>query len=179
MRNGGCDLNAICSLDVDKNVKCTCKPGFTNVDEDSGTKCIGNTQFHFLIIHVLFSKSYAESCKVNNGGCGDNALCSIDKSDRVRCNCKTGYTDTDPGPGTVCEGKERLFRFQMNQFLFMVDSCNVNNGGCDKNATCSHSLQSFAVICTCNTGYTNVGNASSVKCQGKERLSTDQYRFMF
>ena len=46
------------------------------------------------------------------------------------------------------------------------DSCTVNNGGCDKNADCSHDKTTFAVVCTCKTGYTNVGTPTAVKCEG-------------
>ena len=42
----------------------------------------------------------------------------------------------------------------------------MNNGGCDKNAACTHDKDSFAVVCTCKTGYTNVGTATAVKCEG-------------
>ena len=47
------------------------------------------------------------------------------------------------------------------------DSCNVNNGGCDPYATCSHCKTTFAVVCTCNKGYTNVGTGGIVKCEGR------------
>ncbi|CAF1627787.1 unnamed protein product, partial [Didymodactylos carnosus] len=39
----------------------------------------------------------------------------------------------------------------------------VNNGGCDTNATCSHSLSDYSVTCTCNTGFT--GNGTVGNCQ--------------
>ena len=48
----------------------------------------------------------------------------------------------------------------------ILDSCNVNNGGCDKNADCSHDKTTFAVVCTCKTGYSNVGTDGIVKCDG-------------
>ena len=53
-----------------------------------------------------------------------------------------------------------------------IDSCNVNNGNCDPYATCSHEAETFAVICTCKTGYTNVGTDKNVKCEGKTNLAT-------
>ena len=54
------------------------------------------------------------------------------------------------------------------------DSCNVNNGGCDKYATCSHDSTTFAVVCTCKTGYTNVGTGSTVKCEGTYHAAIDR-----
>ena len=46
------------------------------------------------------------------------------------------------------------------------DSCDVNNGGCDKNADCSHCGKTNGVICTCKNGFTNVGTADKVVCKG-------------
>ena len=56
-------------------------------------------------------------------------------------------------------------------FFFRVsDSCLVQNGGCDVNAACSHDAKCFAVVCTCKTGYTNVGKDVKVVCQGNNEL---------
>ena len=57
-------------------------------------------------------------------------------------------------------------------FSYTIDSCNVNNGGCDKNAVCSHDKATFAVVCTCKTGYTNVGSDNTVKCDGPYHSQT-------
>ena len=48
----------------------------------------------------------------------------------------------------------------------IIDSCQVNNGGCDPNAACYHDPKTNAVQCACNTGYTNVGTDSAVVCKG-------------
>ena len=48
-----------------------------------------------------------------------------------------------------------------------TDSCNVDNGNCDSYATCSHETSTFAVVCTCKTGYTNIGTERNVVCEGK------------
>ena len=50
---------------------------------------------------------------------------------------------------------------------FSLDSCQVNNGGCDPCATCSHDAATNSVVCTCKTGYTNTGSDSTVVCTGK------------
>ena len=52
--------------------------------------------------------------------------------------------------------------------FIIVDSCDVNNGGCDPNAYCSHDESTFAVVCTCNAGYTNVGDMKQVRCEGND-----------
>lgn len=71
------------------------------------------------------------------------------------------------------------FIFKTIPLLSFIDSCTVNNGGCDSNADCSHQTKTFAVVCTCKTGYTNVGKDGSVVCQGRvvsnEDSTTDEY----
>ena len=51
--------------------------------------------------------------------------------------------------------------------MYFLDSCQVNEGGCDLNAICSHNTTTNAVICTCKAGYTNSGSQSTVVCKGK------------
>ena len=53
----------------------------------------------------------------------------------------------------------------------IIDSCQVNNGGCDANAVCSRDSTTGACRCTCKTGYTNTGTAPSVVCAGRRRSS--------
>jgi hypothetical protein len=48
-----------------------------------------------------------------------------------------------------------------------VDSCRVQNGGCDMNAICSHEPATNAVVCTCKTGYTNTAVSPSLSCTGE------------
>ena len=47
------------------------------------------------------------------------------------------------------------------------DSCSVDNGGCGENAECTHDSKTFAVRCVCKTGYTNIGVANIVRCEGE------------
>ncbi len=49
---------------------------------------------------------------------------------------------------------------------WFLDSCSVNNGGCDANAVCSYDSSCNAMKCTCKTGYTNAGSGSNVVCKG-------------
>ena len=46
----------------------------------------------------------------------------------------------------------------------IADSCRVNNGGCDKNAICSHVPTTNAIKCACKTGYKNTGSNGQVVC---------------
>ena len=64
--------------------------------------------------------------------------------------------------------KEENDRCHANSFLrrIFVDSCLKDNGGCDKDAACSHDQATNAVKCTCKTGYTNTGSESNVTCKG-------------
>ena len=105
---------------------------------------------------------------MNNGGCDQNALCSHDKNTfAVVCTCKTGYTNVGTADAVKCEGKFDSPRSMLHTLTpFHIDSCKVNNGECDKNAKCSHDQATFAVVCTCKTGYTNVGTDGKVKCEG-------------
>lgn len=48
----------------------------------------------------------SDSCQVNNGDCDSNAICSFDRTaNRVKCTCKTGYSNTGTGSSVVCTGK--------------------------------------------------------------------------
>ena len=61
-----------------------------------------------------------------------------------------------------------------NEYTFprlIIDSCQVKNGACDVNSICSHENSTFAVVCTCKTGYTNTGSASNVTCTGETIIS--------
>lgn len=51
-----------------------------------------------------------DSCKVKNGGCDQNALCShADDTFDIVCKCKTGYTNTGSEKAVRCEGNKRVF----------------------------------------------------------------------
>lgn len=126
-------------------------------------------------VHVWFVIcsffSLLDSCNINNGGCSANAMCSHDSVTYVAiCLCKPGYTNVGSSSNVICTG-QNLQWIQMKQdnifeTLSISDSCQVNNGGCETNAICSHDETTFAVICTCKIGFTNVGLNSNVTCQG-------------
>lgn len=123
---------------------------------------------------MKFWYGISDSCEVNNGGCDPNAACSHDAAtNAVKCTCKTGYTNTGSGSTVVCTGKISNEYFLLSFTLFknlisnhISDSCQVNNGGCDPCASCSHDPTTNAVQCTCKIGYTNTGSGSNVVCKG-------------
>lgn len=114
-----------------------------------------------------------DSCDVNNGGCDPNAECSHDATNAVKCTCKTGYTNTGSDFNVVCTGNIRYWchlttqniRNQLSKLI--LDSCQVENGGCGSCGICSHEPTTNAVKCTMKTGYTNTGSGSTIVCTGK------------
>ena len=120
--------------------------------------------------NILFG---VDACGVNNGDCDINAICSHDgTSNAVVCTCKTGYTNTGSAPNVTCTGEGIVqlgptFHTESTVFCICLDTCLVNNGGCDKNADCSHESATNAVKCSCKTGYANTANGSNAVCTGK------------
>ena len=111
---------------------------------------------------------FIDTCLVNNGGCDANADCSHDtNTNQIKCTCKTGYTFGGAGSNAVCTGNQQKMNIHISSHMMFIDACEVNNGGCDANAVCSHDAKTNAAKCTCKTGYTNVGSASNVICKGK------------
>ena len=65
--------------------------------------------------------------------------------------------------------------FETNIFVVLiehVDSCLVQNGGCDKNAECTHEKLTNAVVCICKVGYINNAEAPNVVCVGNYYYSS-------
>ncbi|CAF4395274.1 unnamed protein product, partial [Rotaria magnacalcarata] len=46
----------------------------------------------------------------------------------------------------------------------LSSNAQVNNGGCDSNATCSHDASTNGVVCSCKNGFVNTGCGTTVKC---------------
>ena len=121
---------------------------------------------------MLILLSLTDQCQVNNGGCDSNAICSHDaKTYAIICTCATGYTNTASGSPVVCKGKIELTSSMVDRCLeheffsfILTDCCQVNNGGCDPNADCSHNPSTNAPVCTCRTGYVNTGSITNVVC---------------
>ncbi len=57
----------------------------------------------------------------------------------------------------------------LNTLPYVLDSCQVNNGGCGCQAGCSHDSKTNAVVCVCKTGYTNTATGSGAVCTGKKK----------
>ncbi|XP_052265868.1 stabilin-2-like [Dreissena polymorpha] len=66
-KNGGCDMNAVCSRGQDGVISCVCDAGF----EGDGYICSG-------------------PCERGNGGCHNNASCSYYVSSGISCSCLNG-----------------------------------------------------------------------------------------
>ena len=124
---------------------------------------------------------FADSCQVNNGGCDVNAICSHSPDTYgCECTCKTGYTNTGSPSNIVCTGEEvneinvMYYMLTFIHHQIFVDSCLIDNGGCDAYAICSHSNATNAVICTCKTGFTNTGTGSNVTCTGTSSIGVEE-----
>lgn len=139
---------------------------------------IGYNQVIVIQCLIIILYYIIDSCQVNNGGCGDNAICSHDDvSDAVKCTCKIGFTNVGSSSAIVCKGRAFYSgRFKCIDHLFL-DSCEVKNGGCDPNAVCSHDSKSNAVRCSCKGGYTNIGCAYAVVCKGMTSKLKRQFAF--
>ena len=116
-----------------------------------------------------------DSCLVENGGCPTNAICShSSRTFEVVCTCQTGYTNTGSAASVNCTGKvpndDHSEGIVDSPMTLSVDSCLVENGGCDANAVCTHGAKTNAVKCICKTGYTNTGSGPTVVCTGNEDL---------
>lgn len=73
-----------------------------------------------------------------------------------------------------------LNQFQIKiSFICISDTCNVNNGECGSDATCSHDPKTNAVQCTCNIGFTNTSLTPNVVCTGKTNIITSSLHFLF
>ena len=99
---------------------------------------------HSLTKSMLFCYSrLTDSCKVTNGGCDVNAICTHDlTSNGVVCTCKTGFTNTGSATNVTCTGEISILiaeccRTTLTVVSVLLDTCLVSNGGCDSNAVCS------------------------------------------
>lgn len=178
-------MNAICSHDgTTKAVVCKCKVGYTNTGSSTNVTCTGKMTIRVTVYHhtaLCLSNPPIDTCLVNNGGCDTNAICSHETTtNAVKCTCKTGYVFTGTGSNASCTGNidwlnlntknRRIYRL----FRSPPDACEVSNGGCDRNAICSHEKNTNAVVCTCKTGYTDTLSGGGVSCTGME--NREQYK---
>jgi len=126
----------------------------------------------------------APSCEVDNGGCDDNAMCTVVDAGIV-CTCNTDYEGNgetctklpkcadevnggcDTAPMATCNDATNEARTCDCPDLYngngigpdgctMDDPCLTNNGGCNNLATCIHN-PGAAPTCDCPTGYTGNG----------------------
>lgn len=110
VNNGNCDVNADCSHDTATfGVVCTCKKGYSNTGTNGVVKCTGKWIL-LMIVKILPTRRlsfFSETCKVNNGGCDVNSICTFDANNGgVKCTCKVGYTDVDQSQVVICKGEQ-------------------------------------------------------------------------
>lgn len=81
-----------------------------NVHVNSGSSILGMNLIYDVLVsiesHLLarLIRLYSGICTLNNGGCGENALCSINKNGTARCECMQGFSNADQGNGMNCLG---------------------------------------------------------------------------
>lgn len=62
-------------------------------------------------VNPAFAHCILDSCLVNNGGCGSNAVCSHESTTfAVRCACRTGFVNTGNTTNMVCTGKNKSWK---------------------------------------------------------------------
>lgn len=59
----------------------------------------------------------------------------------------------------------------------IADSCTIKNGGCGEHALCLHDPDSFAIVCACKVGYTNIGDEKIIKCVGMSSIWSSTSEF--
>ena len=119
---------------------------------------------------------------MNNGGCDSNAICSRDtKTNVIKCTCKPGYTNVGANSTVVCKGTTNHWKTTFKRDVRInacLDSCQVNNGGCDSRANCTRDSATNAIKCICRAGFVNTGTDSKVVCTGNYRV-IDRFFFCF
>ncbi|KAJ7377675.1 Stabilin-2 [Desmophyllum pertusum] len=112
---------------------CKCVNGLCNEGIDADGRCFCQHGWKGQICNI--SANYANCLPTN---CSRHATCRGPSGSGI-CECDAGYT----GNGTHCTE---------------INNCVVNNGGCDKNATCSVDInQPGFRSCQCNGGFTGDG----------------------
>ena len=170
VKNGGCDPKAQCLHEGETNaVLCVCKTGYTNTGSTTDVICQGMSCGRRSSNDRPSADPCADTCSIDNGGCGVHAECSHDATtNAVLCKCQTGYM-TVGADATMhgCTGTSiSLGKNGSAHLSRLAEDCQVNNGGCDINAKCSHDPKTYAVRCTCKTGYVNIGVGAVVVCKG-------------
>lgn len=80
---------------------------------------------------ILLHSVLVDSCRVNNGGCGPNAVCSYDpKTNAPICTCKTGYINTGSKGNVVCTLTAGRCAANLHTAYTNVTSQNFKKGKC-------------------------------------------------
>ncbi|XP_068133029.1 stabilin-2 isoform X2 [Hyperolius riggenbachi] len=144
----------------------TCDDGYTGTGE-----CKCSSEFNGTACELCMPGRYGSGCKLCD--CTENGLCDEGITGTGACACNKGWignrceTKIDLPPvctppcssNAVCQ-KDNVC--ECNPFYegdgrtcTVVNRCQANNGGCDKNAKCSQS--GVQVTCSCLKGYSGDG----------------------
>lgn len=145
---GSCGPNAECHETMQGEFVCTCRPGFLNVSD----------------------RGCLSSCHAANGGCHQNARCSLNFSGSeipsVLCTCRDGYYG---------DGKKSC--------LPIVNICNTNNGNCSPRAICTFTPPAVTdksagkVTCECHESYLGNGTTCNRDIYNTLQFMPNMYRF--
>lgn len=114
-----CDPNAYC-IEEDGKATCVCKLRW----EGTGKSC-----------------KDVDECKVDNGGCDENAFCTNQVGAAPVCSCQDGFT----GNGVKC---------------LDVDECAMKADACAEHATCGNTIGGYQ--CECDAGFSGNGKVTCV-----------------
>ncbi|KAM4039706.1 stabilin-2 isoform 2-T2 [Anomaloglossus baeobatrachus] len=149
-----CNNNGVCNQGYSGTGQCTCTAAF------NGTAC-----------ESCMPGRYGSNCKSCN--CTENGQCDEGISGSGQCACNNGWTGarcetklvlppvcTPPcSSNAVCKKDNdcecKTFYEGDGRTCTVVNLCEANNGGCDKNAKCSQS--NVKVTCSCLKGYSGDG----------------------
>lgn len=62
--------------------------------------------------------------------------------------------------------RSRLLITSIHLVHSFLDTCLIDNGGCNINSICSRDETTGSIKCICKIGYTNTGSETSVNCTG-------------
>ena len=178
VNNGNCDANARCSHDGATNaIKCTCKQGFVNVGSGTvvicngelcnlnrvGVQCDLSLSHHRWQIRVKWTTEHVMLMRFAH-------MCQQQTPPFVLANQATQIRVVSPTSSAKVHQsptKHDLDFWDILRWSIIIDSCQVNNGGCAVNSICSHDATTNVVKCTCKPGFTNTASGNNVTCTGK------------
>ncbi|XP_040200207.1 stabilin-2 [Rana temporaria] len=154
------------SPEIPCNKHGTCDEGYTGTGE-----CRCSPEFNGTACELCMPGRYGPDCKLCD--CTENGQCDEGITGNGECSCKRGWigkrceTKLDLPPvctppcnrDAVCKRDKtcecKKFYEGDGRTCKVINLCQANNGGCDKNAKCSQS--GVKVTCSCLKGYSGDG----------------------